>query len=56
MHLKKYDHVIMITKTDDPMLLKQKEISDKLIDEKRDRIIELSKIINHGYSRYHFRN
>ena len=48
--------MIMITKTDDTMLLKQKEISNKLIDEKRDRIIELSKTINHGYSRYHFRN
>lgn len=56
MHLKKYDYMIMITKTDDPMLLKQKKIFNKFIGEKCVRIIELSEIINDGCSTCHFRN
>ena len=44
----------MILKTDEPTLLKQKEIPNKLVDEKRDKLLELSKIINYGYSTYHF--
>ena len=48
--------MILILETDGPTLLKQKEIFNKLIDEKRDKILELSKIFNYGNSAYHFRN
>ena len=44
----------MIVKTDHPTLLKQQQKFNKLIDEKRDKILELSEIINHSYSTYHF--
>ena len=51
MHLfKKYN-----TGQDSPTLLKQKEIFNKIINERRDKILELSEKINYDDLTYHFK-